>query len=1126
MRRMVESAEGARLPSPGRRVTGRRAARLLVRAAGIFGLFLVVAGLALAVRLAKGPIHLDELHDRIAASLQERAGDRYAVELGPTYLAHDAWGIGLGFNGLKLRDAGGRVVLSAPRGRMGLDPLALFMAQVKVRRVELDDLSLRLRVAADGRLSIAMSGDSGEASIALPRTPATGLESTTPAALIRAGAEAMAGASQSIDRLSLTNARFVVDNEATGKTVAYKDFNLVFDRSGDEARARLSATGAAGRWSVAARATVGDTPTLAVEARDLSLADMEAFDKKPPPLFSEGPISFRFNASLRPDGAIETLAGAFAVGAGRVRLNNPDALPFLIDEASGRIKWENDTRRLRIDELALLAGETHLSAQGWIAPPVDPAGVWTARLESKNAVFGPELQGAKHVRLSSLVAQARFIAAESRLVVDALDAKGPTVDVGLKAVVGPDGSGVSLKLDIDVRPSATPDVVRLWPQFVNPDVRDWCAHNLHGGEIEGSMSANWSAADLDAMDHKRAVPRDSVRGSFSARDVGVELLPGLPLMNAGPASGSFTGRNFTVSGKNATMILSPTRRIQADNIVFTVPDTAPRPIVDAQARAHLTGSADSIADLLSREPLRKQAGLQIDPATVHGLAEGDLSLDLKLGKTAKPEDTQFHVAGTLSNLTLDKFIGEEKFEQAKVAVQADRNILKIGGEGQLFGAATRIDVARAAGEEGSATLALVLDDAARAKRGLQLDWLSGPLPINIKAPLSRTSADVEIDLTPAAIQNPVPGLVKAAGKPGKATFEAKPAPQGATLNALDIEFGSVLLRGTADVDVDGAILGAKFAQARISPGDDFKVDAVNSPKAVKATVRGASLDARPFIKSLTESGSPAQSGAKDFDIDMKIGSVGGANRQAISGLELAAARRGGQDRLTSLRGRIGQGSVGATRTPEGDLRLVATDAGAVLKFVDLYSRLEGGALDLALRTGGEASDGEAVVTNFVLRDEPAFRKLVAAAPAQDGQAVDPTAVRFERMKIDFERTPGAVQIRDAVIYNPIMGLTTAGAINFARNEIDLSGTFVPAYSLNTMLSRIPLLGLVLGGGQNEGVFGLTYRVHGALSQPQLAVNPLSAIAPGILRKILGVMDGTGSIGAPVPTPSVRTSGTR
>lgn len=1129
LRRLLESAEGARLPAPPRRAKVRGAARLLIRIAGVLALVIVIGGFALAVRLAKGPIHLDDLHDRIAASLQERTGDRYSVELGPTYLAQDAWGVGLGFSGVKLRDANGRVVLSAPQGKIGLDAWALLMAQVRVRRVELDDLSLRLRVAADGTLSIAMAGGAGEAPIiALPQAPTTGLESATLATMIRAGAEAMAGASQAINRLTLTNAHFVVDNEATGRTLAYKNFNLVFDRSGDEASARISATAPSGTLTVSARASVGEFPTFALEARDLSLADMEAFDKRPPPLFSEGPISFRLNASLKPNGAIEGLTAAFAVGAGRVRLNNPDALPFLIDEASGRIRWEGDTQRLLVEELAIFAGETHLSAHGWIIPPRDPAASWIARLESKSATFGPERQGEKPVTLTSLVAEARFIAPESRLVIDAIDAKGPTVDAGLKATIAPDGPGVSLKLDINVRPSVTSDLVRLWPQFANPDVRDWCAHNLHGGEIEGSMSADWSAADLDAMDHKRPAPRDSVRGAFSTRDVGVDLLPGLPMMRTGLWSGSFTGRDFSVSGKSATMVLSPTRRLQADNLIFTVPDTAPRPIVDAEARAHLSGSADSIADLLSREPLRKQAGLQIDPATVHGQAEGDLALDLKLGKTAKPEDTQFHAGGTLSNLTLDKFIGEEKFEQAKVALEADRNTLKMAGEGQLFGAATRIDVARAPGDEGSATLALVLDEAARAKRGLGLDWLAGPLPVKIKAPLSRASADVEIDLTQAEIENPVPGVAKAAGKPGKATFQAKPAPQGATLNAVDIEFGSVLLRGTADVGVDGGVLGGKFAQARISPGDDFKIEVVNGPKTVKASMRGASLDARPFIKSLTESGPASQRGGKDFDIDMKIATVAGANKQTIAGLELNAARRDGEDRLVSLRGRIGQGLVGASRTADGDLRLVASDAGALLKFTDLYSRMEGGALDLVLRTGGGASQGTAAVTDFVLRDEPAFRKLVAAAPAQEGQSVDPAAVRFQRMKIDFERSAGAVEIRDAVIYNPSMGLTTAGAIDFARNEIDLSGTFVPAYSLNSMLSKIPVVGLVLGGGQNEGVFGVTYRVHGALSQPQLAINPLSAIAPGILRKILGVVDGTGSVGAPAPAParSARTSGTR
>ena len=81
-----------------------------------------------------------------------------------------------------------------------------------------------------------------------------------------------------------------------------------------------------------------------------------------------------------------------------------------------------------------------------------------------------------------------------------------------------------------------------------------------------------------------------------------------------------------------------------------------------------------------------------------------------------------------------------------------------------------------------------------------------------------------------------------------------------------------------------------------------------------------------------------------------------------------------------------------------------------------------------------------------------------------------------------------------------MGLTTEGRINFARNEIDVSGTFVPAYSVNSLLNKIPLVGVLLGGGQNEGVFGISYRVRGPINAPQVSINPLSAIAPGILAQ--------------------------
>ena len=76
---------------------------------------------------------------------------------------------------------------------------------------------------------------------------------------------------------------------------------------------------------------------------------------------------------------------------------------------------------------------------------------------------------------------------------------------------------------------------------------------------------------------------------------------------------------------------------------------------------------------------------------------------------------------------------------------------------------------------------------------------------------------------------------------------------------------------------------------------------------VKATVRGTTLDARPVSKTMTDPASPSQRDAKDFDLDMKVGTVTGANKQAIGGLELSLSRRGGDDRLAFLKGRLGQG---------------------------------------------------------------------------------------------------------------------------------------------------------------------------------------------------------------------------
>jgi hypothetical protein len=66
--------------------------------------------------------------------------------------------------------------------------------------------------------------------------------------------------------------------------------------------------------------------------------------------------------------------------------------------------------------------------------------------------------------------------------------------------------------------------------------------------------------------------------------------------------------------------------------------------------------------------------------------------------------------------------------------------------------------------------------------------------------------------------------------------------------------------------------------------------------------------------------------------------------------------------------------------------------------------------------------------------------------------------------------------------------------------VHLRGTLIPLYGANNLLGQLPIVGLFLGG-EKEGLVGVTYEVVGKPAGPVLHVNPLSALAPGLLRKV-------------------------
>jgi hypothetical protein len=82
----------------------------------------------------------------------------------------------------------------------------------------------------------------------------------------------------------------------------------------------------------------------------------------------------------------------------------------------------------------------------------------------------------------------------------------------------------------------------------------------------------------------------------------------------------------------------------------------------------------------------------------------------------------------------------------------------------------------------------------------------------------------------------------------------------------------------------------------------------------------------------------------------------------------------------------------------------------------------------------------------------------------------------------------------------VVGVTADGTIDREDDTCDIRGNVIPAYSLNSALGRVPVLGRFLVGAKDEGVFGIDYHVGGALADPKVRVNPLTSVAPTMLRQ--------------------------
>ena len=241
------------------------------------------------------------------------------------------------------------------------------------------------------------------------------------------------------------------------------------------------------------------------------------------------------------------------------------------------------------------------------------------------------------------------------------------------------------------------------------------------------------------------------------------------------------------------------------------------------------------------------------------------------------------------------------------------------------------------------------------------------------------------------------------------------------------------------------------------------------------------------------------------------------NGVSMKNFKLDAWNTGGYWATSDMRGEFADGegefSLLLNGTFEGrHIKVLSDNAGKMALAAGLFLNGQGGTLDLSADLGPPQSadeiSGSLSIENFrVVKSSPFVLALEASHGYGVDKLIDADGIKFKELLVPFSISNGVIDINEAKANGPSIGFTMEGQVNQRSRRMNLNGLIIPAYTLNNFLGSIPIIGNILGG-KDGGLFALSYRIQGVGGEADFSFNPLSAIAPGFLRKLFEGRRGT------------------
>lgn len=670
------------------------------------------------------------------------------------------------------------------------------------------------------------------------------------------------------------------------------------------------------------------------------------------------------------------------------------------------------------------------------------------------------------------------------------------------------------------------DLYNYWPRYLSDDAWSWCKDSIRGGQIKNvrfdfrfaydDKSKNFGLADLS--------------GNGDISDTNLNYLKEMPDITNLYGRAHFSKTNIKIDvdkGVSEGVILTGGYVNLYDLDKYNN---------YADIDLKLSSSVTDALRLIDNPPLGYTSEMGLKPDALQGQAETELGLKFEIKNDLTPEEVEVKVKSDLTEVRVPDAFKNKTVTADELKLEVDNQGLALSGDAKLENIPLKLSWNERFADKNYRSrykLSAKFNNALKKELDFDSSLLNPPYVDGyalVDAEITvyndrKTVVNLNAQIDKMAVDFAFLGFKKPVNERGNLL---------ATLNIYDNKLVSLpkfslfkddfKIEGKIDLTADGNIKTVDITNiSGPRTAAKARIDIAHAPKKkVKINISGTSYDLTPFfdrdenkikvdratlIKTPEDEDDELED-VTDTDIFIAVNNLWTNPHVPVTNFAGSAKLLNGIGvNEIHMVGNYNNNKKSVLKfdyvprpNKEFLLSVDSNDAGATLKVLRVYNNMKGGNIQVEARLNAQKEFiGHAKIRDFSIYNTPVIAKLLTVASFSG--MVDllmGEGLTFSHFDAPFEYRNRQLSLKEAKAFGDVVGITAQGTYDRRFDEVNFHGVIAPAYSLNTMLGKIPLVGNLLVG-KDGTVFAANYSATGSVEDAEIDINPLSALSPSSLK---------------------------